>query len=237
MENLKHTWLTDNLIDFEYKKYILLSYLQSVQQKFRLNELYPQLADLILHYNNLRNLKNNKELIFEQFPKKLSGVDVKKLRLTFEELIKDDELMRQINETINFSIPQLEKAIKEGKTIYEFVEENLEFDTVGLMPIYNKEGYILLNQDAKKELKVYRYRISLIEHHEEKFSAINTTYITSEVRSISRTVESIKLDLIRRFKELPNPATFLITSRITFPIKETFLPVAKRLLMRTVSFA
>lgn len=237
MENLKHTWLTDNLIDFEYKKYILLSYLQSVQQKFRSNELYPELADLILHYNNLNNLKNNKELIFERFPKKLSGIDVKKLRLKFDELVKDDELMLQITDTINFSIPQLEKAIKEGKTIYEFVEENLELDTVGLMPIYNKEGYILLNQDAKKEIKVYRYKVSFIEYHEEKFSAINTTYITSQVRSLSHTAESIKSDLIKRFRELPNPATFLLTSKITFPIKETFLPVAKRMLMQTINFS
>ncbi len=237
MERLKHTWLTDNLIDFEYKKYILLSYLQSVQKKFRSNKLYPQLADLVLHYNNLKNLKDHKELIFEKFPKRLTGMDIKKLKLTYEEMIRDDEIMNEISETIQFALPQLEKAIGEGKSIYEFVEDNLEFDTVGLMPIYNKEGYILLQEDKRPDIDVYRYRVSLFQHHNEEFSAINTTYVSQEVKSLSHTVESIKMDLVKRFKELPNPATFLITSKIRFPMAETLLPVAKRFLMRTVKLS
>lgn len=234
MDNLNHTWLTDNLIDFEYKKYILLSYLKSVKEKFKSAELYPQLADLILHYHNLNNLKNNKEILYDQFPKKLTGLDFKKLELNYQEMMQDDELMKEINDIINYSMPQIDKAITEGKDIYEFVEDNLEVDTVGLLPIYNKEGYMLLTQDSKKYLKVYRYRVALFEHHNETFRSINTTYISNEIKTISHTVESVKLDLIKRFKELPNPATFLFTSRMKFPLKETFLPVAKRLLMRQV---
>lgn len=33
MKTLNHNWLTEGLIDFEYKKYILLSYLQEVNTK------------------------------------------------------------------------------------------------------------------------------------------------------------------------------------------------------------
>ncbi|MFT7034337.1 MAG: hypothetical protein ACJA2S_002851 [Cyclobacteriaceae bacterium] len=234
MDNLNHNWLTDNLIDFEYKKYILLSYLKTVNEKFRVNELYPQLADLLLHYQNLNNIKNNKEVLYNQFPKQLKGLDIEKLELDYKVMIEDDDLMKEINDIINYSMPQIHKAINEGKNIYDFVEDNLEVDTVGLIPIYNKEGYMLLTQESKKYLKVYRYKVSMFEHHEENFSSISTTYISSEMKTISRTVESVKLDLIKRFKELPNPATFLFTSRLKFPLKETFLPVAKRLLMRQV---
>ena len=34
MKKLEKDWLTRGLIDFEYKKYILLSYLQGVQSYF-----------------------------------------------------------------------------------------------------------------------------------------------------------------------------------------------------------
>jgi len=237
MDNLNNTWLTDNLIDFEYKKYILLAYLQKVERKFKSNELYPQLSDLILHYNNLNNLKNNKELMFEQFPKKLTGLDIQKLMLTYQEIIEDDELMHEINEIINFSMPQMEKTIKDGQEIYELVEQQIELDTVGLIPLYNKEGYILLSQDSKKELFVYRYSISFFRHHEEQFRSINTTYIATEVQSIANTFQAIKLGLVKKYKELPNPATYLINSKMSVPVDETLLPVAKRLLMRTVNFA
>ena len=236
MDKLKNTWLTDNLIDFEYKKYILLAYLQKVEHKFKSNELYPQLSDLILHYNNINNLKNNKELMFEQFPKQLTGLDIQKLKLTYKKIIEDDELMNEINAIINFSMPQMEKTIKDGQEIYELVEHQIELDTVGLIPLYNNEGYILLSQDSKKELIVYRYAISLFQHHEEQFRSINTTYIATEVKSITNTFQAIKLGLIKKYKELPNPATYLINSKMSVPVDETLLPVAKRLFMRTVDF-
>jgi hypothetical protein len=41
MEKLKENWLTEGLIDFEYKKYVLLAYLKSVKESFSRVELYP----------------------------------------------------------------------------------------------------------------------------------------------------------------------------------------------------
>ena len=57
MKKLEKDWLTSGLIDFEYKKYILLAYLQEVKGNFDSNKLYPHLSDLIFHYQNLLDLK------------------------------------------------------------------------------------------------------------------------------------------------------------------------------------
>ena len=72
MEKLSKDWLTQGLIDFEYKKYVLLAYLKTVKQSFGKVELYPFLADLVLHYRNLTAVKENKALFRESFPKELS---------------------------------------------------------------------------------------------------------------------------------------------------------------------
>ena len=69
MEKLSNDWLTQGLIDFEYKKYLLLAYLQTVKSSFGKGELYPFLADLVFHYRNLQALKENKSLIREAFPR------------------------------------------------------------------------------------------------------------------------------------------------------------------------
>ena len=69
MEKLSKDWLTQGLIDFEYKKYVLMAYLQTVKNSFGKVELYPFLADLVFHYRNLQALKENKALIRESFPK------------------------------------------------------------------------------------------------------------------------------------------------------------------------
>jgi len=53
MKQLSETWFAEGYIDFELKKYTLLAYLQEVDKYFNENKLYPQLADIIFHYNNL----------------------------------------------------------------------------------------------------------------------------------------------------------------------------------------
>ena len=69
MKELKFDWLTEGLIDFEYKKYILLAYLKEVRHNFSMNRLYPYLSDLVFHYRNLQQIQNNKKMIFEKLTK------------------------------------------------------------------------------------------------------------------------------------------------------------------------
>ena len=96
MEKLKESWLTDGLVDFEYKRYILLAYLNHVKASFGKVELYPFLSDLVLHYSNLKTLQENKSLISESFPKELSQDSLLKLEMTYKSLIGDDALRTPI---------------------------------------------------------------------------------------------------------------------------------------------
>jgi hypothetical protein len=234
MGNLNHDWLTEGMIDYEYKKYVLLAYLKDIKQHFDSAELFPFLSDLIMHYKNLLNVKSNKELIYEHFPKSISRADFKKLKFTYHRMIQDDEMMQEIEDIIGFALPKLEGSINEGKELYDLVEDNLEVSAVGLTPIYAKEGYVLVNQDAKRDVSVFRYQISVFENADEKYRGISTTFLTNDFRDISRTYEQIKMDLVRRFRELPNPATFLVVSKLKFPLPQTILPVAKRMLVRKI---
>ena len=235
MTDLKHDWLTEGMIDYEYKKSILLAYLKDIRERFDLAELYPFLSDLILHYKNLQKVKDNKEVIYESFPKSISKADFKKLSFTYKRMVKDDELMEELESIISFALPRLEEAIGLGKELFDLVEENMEMDSVGVTPLYNQEGYVLINQDSRREVKVYRYQMSVLEQSNERYRAINTTYLYDDFKDISRPYEKIKLDLAKRYWELPNPATFLVISKIKFPLPQTILPVAKRLLVRKLT--
>jgi len=235
MTRLNHDWLTEGIIDYEYKKYILLAYLKDIRNKFNASELYPFLSDLIFHYKNLLKVKSSKELIYENFPKTISKADFQKLKFTYERIIQDNDMMEEIEEIIAFALPRMAGAINEGKELYDMVEENLEVSMVGLAPIYANEGYVLVNQDSKRDVTIFRYQLSVFESAEEKFRGINTTFLINDFKDISRSYEQIKLDLIRKFKELPNPATFLVVSKLNFPLPQTIMPVAKRLLVQQIS--
>src|SRR5690242_6813980 len=106
MEKLSKDWLTQGLIDFEYKKYMLLAYLQHVRNSFGKVELYPFLADLVFHYRNLQAIRENKTFIKESFPKELSLEEFRKLELSYRQMIEDDAMMSELETIIEFSIPR-----------------------------------------------------------------------------------------------------------------------------------
>jgi len=236
MKTLSETWFADGYIDFELKKYTLLAYLQEIHRYFNQNKLYPQLADIIFHYNNLAAFRENKRYLQEQFPKKLTGIQIEKLQILYEQMIEDDELMKELEEIINYAATEIRQTISNGTEIYEFVEDKLTIFPVGLMPLDNQEGYFFLSAGTLSNItRVYQYRLSIFEKHDEKYRSIRTEYIDSWTRGIVNTYENIKAELIRIKTDLPNPAVYSIETELKFPVDETLLPIAKRSLVRYIS--
>ncbi|MFL5786511.1 MAG: hypothetical protein ACJ748_00530 [Flavisolibacter sp.] len=235
MKQLSETWFAEGYIDFELKKYTLLAYLKEINKYFTENKLYPQLADLIFHYNNLMAFRENKKYLQEHFPKKLTGIQIEKLQLLYEQMIEDNELMQELEEIINYSADEMKSTISSGAEIYEFVEENLTIMPIGLVPLDIQEGYFFLSAGNNKTTRVYHYRLSIFEKHDEKFRSIKTSYVQMNQRSMIYTFENIKSDLIKNRNDLPNPAVYSIETKINFPVEETLLPVAKRSLVKFIS--
>jgi hypothetical protein len=237
MKFLSETWFAEGRIDFELKKYTLLAYLQEVNKCFTENKLYPQLADIVFHYNNIVAFRENKKYLQEHFPKKLTGIQMEKLQLLYEQMIEDDELMQELEDIIHYSAGKIKGAIHSGKEIYEFVEEKITINPVGIIPLDTQEGYFFLSNGHEKSTGVYHYRLSIFEKHDEKYRSIRTLFIDNWQRSISTTYEHIKSELIRHWKHLPNPAVYSIETDLKFPVDETLLPVAKRTLVKFISTA
>lgn len=235
MEKLPNDWLTQGLVDFEYKKYLLLAYLQTVRNSFSKVELYPFLGDLVFHYRNLIAVKENQKLIRESFPKELSLEDFQKLEVTYRKMIEDDAVMQELESIIEFAIPQIKDSLNEGSVIYEYVESKCEISPIGVTPLYANEGYLFVTQPPERETIVYRYQVSIFNDSQEQLRSLNTQFVESVEKNIVNTYENIKLDLIKRYQDLPNPATFLILSKMKFPLSETLMPVAKRLFVKHIS--
>ena len=234
MKSLSETWFAEGYIDFELKKYTLLAYLQQVNKYFNENKLYPQLADVIFHYNNLVAFKENKKFLQEHFPKKLTGMQMEKLQGLYQQMVEDDELMKELEEIINYSTSTIKRTIRSGTEIYEFVEGKLVINPIGLVPLDTNEGYFFL-RSGKKNIRIYYYRLSFFEKHDEKYRSMKTAYVNSWEKNFVNTFESIKSELIRYRNQLPNPAVYSIQIELGFPVEETLLPIAKRSLVKYIS--
>ncbi len=237
MNTLSETWFAEGYIDFELKKYTLLAYLQEVNKFFNENKLYPQLADIIFHYNNIIAFRENKKFLQEHFPKQLTSLNMQKLQLVYERMIEDDELMRELEDIIHYSANTIKTTIKTGAEIYEFVEAKLSIEPVGLIPLDVNEGYILIKDGHYSTTVVYQYRLTFFEKHDEKYRSIRTDYIHAWQRNVSNSPENIKHELIRNRKELPNPAVYNIETELAYPLEETLLPIAKRSFVKYLSGA
>jgi hypothetical protein len=100
-------------IDFEYKQYILLAYLQKVDKSFMDKKLSPYLL-------NLENIVNELYVFKTKF--EITNADIQKNKyFFFDDNKKTDDseniLLVDIVEIVDFSIPQINTRIDLGKTI------------------------------------------------------------------------------------------------------------------------
>ena len=231
-QRLSDNWITTNHIDFEYKKYILLAYLQHVNDCFEETKLYPALSELVKHYRNLVALRDQKNSLYNSFPEKLNSADLQNFKLVYEKLSTDDRLMAELESIINFSIPQFEQHLAEGKKIYDFIESKLNIYPIGIVPLHTDAGYLLLKNGDKNETVVFEYQITIFDQPTERYRAIGVQYVNSFEKTLRNTYENIKGDLLHYNKNLPNPATYVIESELTLPFEDTLLPLAKRTLVK-----
>lgn len=233
--SLSKNWITEPHIDFEYKKYILLAYLNQVSDNFTENKLYPHLAELIEHYRSLKSLHENKSGLLQNMPQRMTGMSLEEFKIVYEKIAEDNGVMQEIENIIEYSIPQMETSLREGKKIYDFIEERMNVFPIGIVPLNNEVGYVMLRNVNDSETKIYEYQISIFENPIEKYRGIHFNYVHTYEKTIGNTYEAIKLELIAFHKKLPNPATFVIEAAFAIPFEETFLPMAKRSLVKRIA--
>lgn len=235
MENLNQNWLTEGIVDFEYKKYLLLAYLQQVGKQFDEKKLFPKLSELVEHYQNIRLLRDQKMSVAKEFPKAISKMDFEKFRIEYKELLHDSDLIREIDSIIEFALPEIENRLGIGKELYEEVSEQIEVFPIGIIPIRNEEGYFFLSDYLKKIVNVYYYQMTIFENVQEKFRGLHTRFLFRYHTSLSETYEQVKYQLLEKHSNMPNPATYVVEFKQSFPLPETMLPVAKRSLVRYIT--
>lgn len=234
MGTLSENWLTEDLMDFEYKKYIVLAYLQSVKAHFNEQKLYPDFAELISHYKNMILLKNNTVNLENKFKKNLTGIDFKTMKLQYSSAF-DDETIQELKQIIEFCEPLFENELGKGKTIFDFAEQHIYSDHIGILPIYKTEGYFILQPYESKQVSVYTYTFSKINLLQQEVYGLNSSYYSSYTLSLAKPVDKLKLDIIDSNPQFPNPAVYLFKAKAELPTNETFLPIAKRLLYKQLA--
>jgi len=210
MKKLHKNWITEKHLDFEYKKYVLLAYLKNVSKSFSQSMLYPYFSDLKEHYNDLTNLQDCMDAVFDGCQKTIAGFDFEQMAVLYNQDSKK-RWVEDLDKILEFSLSKITTSLKDGETIFDFLQSHIQVRTVGIAPLNNNEGYLFLTNMQKNTVMVYSYIITIFDKpdvHQRK---------------------------MKGNKDLPNPATYSIEADISIPINETMLPMAKQLIGKHIS--
>ena len=232
---LNENWLTEPRIDFEYKKYKLLAYWQQIERLFRRNKLYPFAHNLNFHLERLNQFQHLFSQQQSAFSKALTGIDLKQLALQYAALPQENEQLNEVGAVAEFAQPYFSQYVEQAATLRETLMHRMEIQTVGLLPLYQREGYLFVTQP--QSTSVFLYQLNLLHHTNEalQYQSINTTFVTSYNGAFRPAYTYLKRDLIRQDNRFPNPATFALECELDLPLQETLLPLATQVLYKEIT--
>ncbi|MBC3785873.1 hypothetical protein [Spirosoma utsteinense] len=235
MKKLQPDWFTQNWLDAEYQKYVVMAYLQAVQENFTANKLYPDLPELRSHYADGIRFSRGKGTLNAAFPKRISGVGGPPPRIEYKSEVTDPAYMTEMDAIMDFALPRFQTMLTEGQQRWTDIADSLTLAPVGLMPLNPEEGYLLLYATNQSEAQVYQFSLTFYSDQEPGGRMVQLRFVEAVRTSLVNTFEAIKLDLIRRYRQLPNPATYRLETTRTYPVHETLLPIARQLLAQAVA--
>ncbi len=224
--------------DYEVRQYKVLAALKKMSEDFQQNRIYPHLSELVNLRSTLLDIKNRLEDIRNDFPKRIKNIDLVNEIIEHEVVFVDGSDLSKVEDLIEWALPHIEAKIEEGKAIYEFVDDEIRIEEVGIIPNYVDEGYFFVPDNEVAKLLLFQYEVSIFQSAQDQYRSLKTGFLKALHQGRAMlSPNSIKLDLIREHKKLPNPATYSFETELDFPFKETIFPVVKRKLLQQLAEA
>ncbi len=230
---LSKDWMIEGLVDFEYKKYQLLSYLKDVEDDFRQQRLYPFFGELVEHYDNLVTFERKREFLMKNFPKEVTVFDFEEWDLVQKKVVEDNNLMKELTKVISYASKQFKKYLQEGQALFEFACK-----AVKLHYLHGKEadnrtsGYLFCRSDKTNEVKAYQYEVTVFDNNENQFGEIKTRQVDSIEGNVRP--QELKSIFLSRHRIMNNPTMVFVEADMPFPFEQTVFPVIKRKLVYLV---
>ncbi len=238
MRSLTIDIFTSSLEDTELSEYKVLAALKYYSDMLHKNILYPAFAELMEIFQMLNSIISQRKYFYLMKSRWFSELDHKNKEFIYDYGKEDVDIhnIQKVFEFIDWAMPKIKEVVDEGTAIFDFVESQIKIKEIGLQPLYKNEGYFIAPEHKSKEIHVFRFQLSDVINSDVPFKSLKTNHIESvEEDSIASVPESMKLYLIRKFPDLPNPAAYAVCTELDMPFNETILPIAKKKIIRQLA--
>ncbi|MBI1267296.1 MAG: hypothetical protein GC193_07695 [Cryomorphaceae bacterium] len=232
MKHLEENWLTTGELDLEMKQYQLFAYLQHVSKNFEADKLYPHLEELKNQKDILSSFLFQVRHFHQTAEQELSGMDISKHKLLYTSALAQTDASKKLEEIATFALPYIEQNFTYASTKSDEYLATIDFEPIGVLPTYIKEGYAFLYHDTLSQVDIFKYSIRTVQY--EAAAPLEVSFLGRKVIRLSESFSNLKLELTKNFRDLPNPAAFLLRPMRMLPTQETLLPLFKKRLFRGV---
>jgi hypothetical protein len=228
---LELDWIITEPIDFEYKQYQLLGYIQKIDEKFDKFQIYPAFKELSLHLANVKSISTDGKYI--SIKKEITEIDEEIVLgdLDFHKLprIKDEE-KDELLQTLSFAEQKITEYFLIGKSLWSLVNETIEIRNV----IYKSNlrenfGFIVIHHDELKFVYQYELKNGDIDNKNKEIF-IENIYVGDGIDIHGIIVENAILEnyaFTARFNEVSLPI-FEVHATQKFDFEHSIKPLVKR---------
>lgn len=204
-----------DVTDPERSRYLLLNKFKFCQKELNETRLYPTYQMLINLYSQLTEIMTNHNRIFnKEYTDAITEQESEeKHMLINNEIEKSFELM-------HWAFRHLNRLLENGKAIYDFVDESITIESIGIKSKYNTDGYFILPDNRERLLRILKYSRNLYK-----------ILKTKEVANRRMTLITIPNEVLRNemiSDDIINQIIYMLDTELNFSYSHTILPVAKR---------
>lgn len=231
MNSLSKNWLTEPILDFEYKKYTLLAYCQWLDSALHETLLFPAYLELAGHYTFLDAFLRKKQLHSSALPKQVTGIQWDPPSLKYKANEIPSEEVKEINQIATFGHRQFEKRKQKFETVIAQKSESMYAEQVGIFGERIDRGFVLIPD--RSDVVVYRYRL-LGFTTGSAFSRV----IYDPVTRLADTIDFDRIELKKSIHAQTTTVSIMHTIDIrineVMPFEEAMVPLSKQVVYNYV---
>jgi hypothetical protein len=235
---LELDWIISEPIDFEYKQYQLLGYLQKIDKEFDEFKLYPAFKELSLHLANIKSVSSDNRYISLNREIRYIDEEIVMGDLDFKRVpnMNEDEI-KEFNSTVSFAESKITDYFMIGKSLWSVINDSISLLSVQYKSnIRENFGFVTIMYDGLRYVYQYELR-SISPTSTDKVMEMENIYVGDGLDIHSIILENCIMDdyaFKARFESVSLPIfEFLIEQKFDF--EHSLKPLVKRKVLSYIS--
>ncbi len=195
MKNLKPYWFLEKPIDKEHKFYVLMGYLQTIENDFKNKEYVKPLTSILRIQKDLWSFKNKNSLSVKSNSSLTEG-ELEKVNLLIEDFNNSEER----DEIIEESLSTIENFLGTHDAIIREYDRLVDVTHSGSINQIWDRGYLIVRKNAEKVLRIFSWNFSIIKIDGSESVALLMTELLDPVCDFTEEDREVKKFLIQNLK-------------------------------------